>query len=380
MEEKNKSIETMHNYVVTKSNQLVQANYKLSVIEQKIVLFLVSKIRKDDEDFKTYTLSIKEFNELLGNKGTPKYSELREITKKLLGKVLEIWEDDKLKQMGWISYVEYNKSEGSISLSFDPRLKPYLLQLKKEFTSYKLKNVMQLKSSYSIRIYEILKQWQKVKKTEITLEKLRKLLGVEDKYKEYHNFKKRVLNRAKKEINQNTDIDFDFEEIKKGRMVVAIRFHIKSEQILIEQQNEDNSKDKEEPNVDLAQSLLVEIRDLLAKYEYNEQLKEETLKRWIILAEKHWKEEKYKKIKQLVSSSLENMEKIDNLFGFITYMIQEGKDEILPTPKNRKKQKEVLPNWFDKQKEGKELSEKEIEEIQKEKEELEEALKKLASR
>ncbi|MRI66138.1 replication initiation protein [Gracilibacillus thailandensis] len=346
-----KSIETMSNFVVTKSNKLIQANYKLSVVEQKIVLFLVSKIRKEDEDFKTYTLSVKEFCDLLGYKGTPKYSELRMITKKLLSKVLEIWEDDKLKQMGWISYVEYNQSEGSISLSFDPRLKPYLLQLKKEFTSYKLKNVMQLKSSYSIRLYEILKQWQTVKKTEIPLEKLRKLLGVENKYNEYHNFKKRVLKIAMKEINQNTDITFDFEEIKKGRKVVSLRFYIKTETVPNVPEEPPKEPIEEQTEEDRwFESLFIEIQNLLKDYNIKDEMTETTLRRWVSQAENHWGEgtTKFVKIRNLFKKSLENKE-IDNPIGFVTYMIKNGKEDISRSSGNSN-QKDILPSWWEKYK------------------------------
>ncbi|QIZ69148.1 replication initiation protein [Geobacillus subterraneus] len=222
---------TQYNNAVTKSNALIEANYKLSTLEQKIVLYLISQIHKDDDDFKMYRLPIQEFSELLGYRGSPKYTEMREITKNLMRKVLEIREGQKLKQMSWVSYVEYDGNSGYVSLSFDPRLKPYLLQLKREFTTYRLKNVMELKSSYSIRMYELLKRWQYVGEFEIQLDELRMMVGAGDKYKEYHNFKKRVLNPAQQEISEKTDIVFSYEEIRKKRKVVSIRFCIKEKSI-----------------------------------------------------------------------------------------------------------------------------------------------------
>lgn len=116
------NVTSTNNFVVTKSNSLIEANYKLSVIEQKIILYLISKIRKDDDDFKTYQLPVKQFYELLGYEGKPKYTELKKITKNLFGKVLEIKEGSKLKQLSWVSYVEYDVSNGKIEIAFDPRL------------------------------------------------------------------------------------------------------------------------------------------------------------------------------------------------------------------------------------------------------------------
>ncbi|QST02019.1 replication initiation protein (plasmid) [Pontibacillus sp. ALD_SL1] len=212
--------------VVTKLNALVEANYHLTTTEQKIVLFLVSEIRKDDQDFKTYKLPIKLFCELIGQTGTPKYSELRAITKNLMSKILEIKDGQKTKQMGWISYVEYDHNEGTILMSFDPRLKPYLIQLKREFTSYKLKNILALKRGSSIRIYELLKKWDRIGEMTVNLSDFRKQLGLQDKYKEFHNLRKRVLNPAKEELKQKTDISFTYETIKSGRKVSGIRFQL----------------------------------------------------------------------------------------------------------------------------------------------------------
>ena len=219
-------IEPHLNNLVTKSNLLIEANYKLGVVEQKIILCLASNISPADSDFKTYTLPIKEFTSLLGLKGTPKYTELRQITKELMQKVFEVRIDKKVIQVSWLSYVAYNETEGAIDIRFDPFLRPYLLELKKEFTSYKLENIIKLKSSYSIRIYELLKQYEKLQERTFHLTSLRKMLGAEDIYNAYGNFKQRVLVPAQKELKLKTDISFEIEEVKKGRKVEKIKFLI----------------------------------------------------------------------------------------------------------------------------------------------------------
>ena len=139
-------VDANSNKLVTKSNMLIEANYKLGVVEQKIILCLASNIQPSDSDFKTYTLPIKEFNKLLGLKGHAKYAELRQITRELMQKVFEVRINKKVIQVAWLSYVAYNESEGTIDIRFDPFLRPYLLELKREFTSYKLENVVKLKA------------------------------------------------------------------------------------------------------------------------------------------------------------------------------------------------------------------------------------------
>jgi plasmid replication initiation protein len=339
----------VNNNVVTKSNILIEANYKLTIIEQKIVLFLVSKIRKDDNDFETYTLPIKQFYELLGNKGNPKYSEMKKITKNLIGKVVEIKEDRKLKQISWLSYVEYNENDGSVNLSFDPRLRPYLLQLKREFTSYKLKNVMELKSSYSIRIYEVLKKWQSIKEVEIPLKELREMVGATDKYHEYHNFKKRVITPSQKEIEEKTDISFDYQEIKKGKRVTSIRFIIHAKNKVITREDE-ISNQKE----DWLESLYAQLNLIFKERDY--MLSKDAVERWVGLADKVWGSRKYVEINKLAQQSFQ-IRNIKNHIAFITHILNEKVKCVengtshhrvnVETSVKKVVRKEIVPSWFE---------------------------------
>lgn len=216
-----------HN-IVSKSNVLIEASSRLNLIEQKILLCLASNIEPTDRDFKIYTFPIKQFHELLGLNGATKYTELSGITKDLLSKVIEIRTKEGLMQLSWVSSVIYNKNRGTIDIRFDPLLKPFLLELSSQFTSYRLGNVMKLKSTYSIRIYELLKQYEDLKERIIYLEDLRYYLDALNIYPKYANFKQRVLNVSQQELKLKTDIFFEFEEIKCGRKVQKIKFIIKS--------------------------------------------------------------------------------------------------------------------------------------------------------
>lgn len=211
-------------YLVLKSNSLVCANYDLSSQEQKIILMVASLIKPQDKEFYTCTLQIKDFMDLVGivNKGT--YKDIANITKGLMKKVFEIKENNTVLQLSWFSSVEYRT--GTVELEFSPKLKPYLLEIQSLYTKYKLKNILNLKSKYSIRIYEILK-CNAFKKHPYTIDiiELKKMTGG-TKYVDNSNYRKRVLKPAQKEVNKLTDISFEFEEIRKGRRIIAIKFLI----------------------------------------------------------------------------------------------------------------------------------------------------------
>lgn len=217
------------NYIVKKSNYFIMnSSYDLSLEEQKLVLTLASMVQPEDEDFKPYKFKINEFMQLLGVDTKTKYTVVPNITKELMKKVFEIEEDDTIIQTAWLSSAIYKKGSGMVELEFSPRLKPYMVKLNTMFTQYKLANILSMKSKYSPRIYEILKcnEFKKQGYIEMEVEELRKLLKADNIYPLYADFKRNVLLQTQKELNKLTDISYEFEEIKTGRRVTALKFYI----------------------------------------------------------------------------------------------------------------------------------------------------------
>lgn len=230
-------------YLVTKSNALICANYNLSSQEQKIILTLASLVQPDDKEFHEYIFKIKDFSKLLGVEN--RYKEVASLTRNLMKKVFEIKEGNSLKQMAWLCGATYKIGEGIVILKFSPDLKPYLLQLKTFYTKYKLKNVLCLKSKYSIRMYEILKCNAFKKQVIISVQELKNMIGANANYfKVFKDFKRRVLLQSQKEINNITDISFEFEEIRTSRKITDIKFTITNNLIEL-----DNSDDYTEEDV-----------------------------------------------------------------------------------------------------------------------------------
>ena len=222
-------------YIVTKSNKLINCDYDLSVFEQKIILTLASMVQPQDTEFKEYEFKIKDFIKLLGLKTQTKYTEVPKITKELMKKVFEVKEDKDIIQLSWLSSARYKTGEGKVILKFDSNLKPYMLGLKEFYTTYKLDNILSLKSKYSIRLYEILRSNLYKQCIEIELEELKNMVSANANYlKVYADFKNKVIIQAQKELKNKTDISFDFIEIKTGRKVTSIKFYIKENKALNE--------------------------------------------------------------------------------------------------------------------------------------------------
>lgn len=219
------------NYLVTKSNYFIMnSSYDLSLEEQKIILTLASMVQPEDEEFKPYKFKINEFMNLLGVDTKTKYTEVPKITKELMRKVFEIEEESGLIQTAWLAGAKYKKGTGIVELIFSPYLKPYMLQLNSMFTQYKLANILNMKSKYSPRVYEILKcnEFKRQGYIEIEVDELRRLLRAENIYPLYADFKRYIIIQTQKELKKLSDIEFEFEEFKTGRKVTSIKFYIKS--------------------------------------------------------------------------------------------------------------------------------------------------------
>ena len=217
--------------LVVQSNKLVEAKYRLSVEEQKIIKILIAQIQREDEDFKEYEFHVRDLAKMLGMEHKDPYGVLARITKRLISRVLEYHspETNRYMQTAWLAGALYKKNEGTVALSFHPYLKPLLLQLQSYFTKYELGQVLQFKGQYTIRFFEFRKSFVGRNKKEVvfTLKELWDVLGLKkDEYAVFKNFKNRVLEPARLELLAKTGQSFSWEAVRQGRggKVVGVRF------------------------------------------------------------------------------------------------------------------------------------------------------------
>jgi len=218
------------NNTIYKSNLLMNSLFDLSLQEQRIVLILISMINpREDKDFRSYEMPVDMFTKIVGVEGKAYHKELDLITDKLMKRVFRIDDPDGgWLKINWLSSCRYKKGEGCIELEISAKLHPYLLDLKSHYTSYRLKNILPLRSGYSIRLYELLKQYETIGERYLGVDEMRQMMEIEEtEYKNYNDFKKKVILKAQKELLEKTDLCFDFKEKKKVRKIIGIYFFIK---------------------------------------------------------------------------------------------------------------------------------------------------------
>lgn len=222
-----------------KNKKLNSANFgNFTHNDYQVFLQLVSKIGGVDEYGKylqpeqlrrEHKLSAKEFSEIFNTDLSNSYKLLYKACKKLMKTsiTLEKPELSETWEINVCSMAVYNKREGSITVEFTDRIMPYIAQVKKKFVLYNLKEIANFGSLYTTRLYELIQEFKETGWMLKSLDQLRTVFAVGNKFKMYGHFKKKILTHACQEINDNYDMDLKFEEIKEGRKVVAVKFFFK---------------------------------------------------------------------------------------------------------------------------------------------------------
>ena len=224
---------------IYKSKKLNTANFgNFTHSDYQIFLHLVSKIGGVDEFGKylqphqlerEHVLTAKEFSTVFNTNIDNSYKVLRKAVDKLMTTNLKVERQQSLElwKINVCSMAKYNKNEGRIIIKFTDDIMPYLAQVRKKFVLYNLKEISNFGSLYTTRLYELIQEFKETGWILKSVEQLREIFTVGEKFKAYKDLKRHTFAHACQEINDNYDMDLRFEEIKEGRKVVAVKFLFK---------------------------------------------------------------------------------------------------------------------------------------------------------
>jgi hypothetical protein len=239
--------------IIKKSNVLARAAWSPdSIWETRLIALVAARIRVDDVDFMDYEIPVAELLQQHG--GGRDYQELMIGIDRVMSRVVTIKEAD-----GWTKYNIFSKCQyligfGVVRVSFHPDLKPHFLNLKERFVQYSLMEYLMLPSVYSQRIFEILMTWKGCAEYEIMVDDLHEMLGTPEAYrKDFNILKCRILEKAHGDINKKTMLRYEWEPVKKGRKIVAVRFIFDMKKVMhkrkqLEQTQQQEIKDKNNKN------------------------------------------------------------------------------------------------------------------------------------
>ena len=214
-------------YIAVRPNNVVEARYDLTSKQNDILDMVLSEVQDDDKYL--YELDLDKYKKIYRKDTSNIYRDLKMAIKEFEGKGFYLTKPSEGKQIFfvWFASIFYSDNEGKIVVEVGKQLKDILLKIK-EKTFYRIEYPINFTSIYSKRMYYYLKRYEDTGWRKDNLDELREKMQCPKSYEKYSFFKMKVLDMAQKEINEYSDISFDFEEIKKSRKVVALKFNIYS--------------------------------------------------------------------------------------------------------------------------------------------------------
>ena len=224
--------------LITKDNRLIEASYRLSLVEHRIIQMAIAWTRAHATELTPDTwveLRSAEYSALYDLDEKISYRQLKAAARALRDRRLVVdgvhpeTGDVVTIEGGWVSYVMYSTKNGAIALQFSKLIIPYIFALEQRFTSYQIQHVANFSSVYAIRLYELCKQYLVIGQRFFELNELREYLEANDpSYDRIDNFKSKVLDRAIQQINTTSDIRLSYMPEKNGRAVSGYLFRIAS--------------------------------------------------------------------------------------------------------------------------------------------------------
>lgn len=216
---------------VIKSNQIIEASYQLSLIEQRVLLCAIAQISKVEEvtDEKLYQVSPEQLKRL-GIHETTVYRDLRSAVTKLYERSIHITTKTESIKTRWVQEIRFIENSSVIGIRFSKAVLPFISNLNQQFTAYSLLEITGMTSAHAVRCYELIAQYKSIGYREILVSDLRTMLDLGMKYKLYADLKKRVVDVAVSQINEFSSFEVEYNEIKTGRQVTALLFKFKRKQ------------------------------------------------------------------------------------------------------------------------------------------------------
>jgi plasmid replication initiation protein len=225
------AIDHLRNKQLVQHNAIVRARYDMTVIEKNVIYMLLAQLHDADPPNKVYYISVKDIERLTGKEIN--YGQFEKSTMRLVTRGYTIKEGDEILQIAVVSSVRHIKNQGMIAVKFDSDIRPYLFNLKDNFTKFGFLMAMSLQSIYSKRLYEMLSQFKSTGIMRISIDEIKYRLCIidpqtkKDKYAIWTAFANKVLNIAQRELEQLTDINFTYKAKKRGRKYTDLEFNIK---------------------------------------------------------------------------------------------------------------------------------------------------------
>ncbi|PTT75520.1 MULTISPECIES: replication initiation protein [unclassified Chryseobacterium] len=232
--------------VVMQHNAITSGRYDFTACQLDLLFMILAQLEVGKTEYIIHTSDIEA---ITGRQW--QINQLTKSTELILTKMFEVEDSESYTQFVLFQYFKYLKGQRSIQVKLSDIALPYFFELKSNFTALQLRSTLSVTSKYAKRLYALGCQWRSVGKKRFEIEELKKMLGLIDKkgkeqFEEISAFRKNVLDIAKKQINEESDIYFDYKLIKQGRSFRWVEIYVNAkmaQQLIINfEESIDNQK------------------------------------------------------------------------------------------------------------------------------------------
>lgn len=238
-------LEAGESQVVAKANRLIQGRHDLTTAEQRIFAAMVAKLDRSTKEFSVQEIRVKRICDLSGINASNFYRKIDKVTDNLVEKTISVRHRDRdgeevsFEKYPIFSLCKYKRGSGVVRARFNDEMRPHLLNLRKRFTLYLVTIFLRLRSTYSMKIYELLKMREDLRRHRLSVEELRETLSLKHKYDRFADLKRRVLEKAREELKEKADIYFTYKVERENYVPVAVEFFIhENEDVVAEMEAE----------------------------------------------------------------------------------------------------------------------------------------------
>ena len=221
---------------IRQHNAITSARYDYTACQMDIFFYLLSRLRRHDALDQEYTIHVRDIEALTGRQWN--YQQLREATADMGSRMFEIESEQTYQQLWMFQRVEYIKGKGCLHIQLSQPIRPYLFNLKENFTSYELHSVLKLTSKYAKRVYQLVSQWKDKETTRTySLDEFKYMMHLKDPkgkdaevFRNVSQLKARVLDVAVRQVSEHTDLRISYTLLKRGKAYESVRFSIARQQ------------------------------------------------------------------------------------------------------------------------------------------------------
>lgn len=229
------------NVAVAKSNDLVNAVYRLSLVEAQLLHFCIAWAREHQLGLSTdkpLRLRVSDFAERFGLSSSHAYQQAKDALEALYQRDITLYDTDaetgkrEVIRTRWLTQYSYIDGAGVITVIFTPKVIQHITRLEKAFTSYNLTEIANFSSYYAVRLYELLMQFKDKGWRTISIEDLRAAFGLAPtEYKIMRDLKRRTVDVAVAQINELSDWKVSYQNHKHGVKITGLTFNIRKKPV-----------------------------------------------------------------------------------------------------------------------------------------------------